>query len=223
MICTVCHREFQNIDNLIKHMKVTHTYEKNFQCCFSARECFRKYANIGTLKKHFLVSHKVFDNNTDAYKLTDPVTNISITGEASSSSNTDILNTADKSNVEIINESSKFNVEVEDGNFNNMQTVDNAVLKFITKLYSNSSITRNVVEMIVDDCSELVQDLLLCLKCTLQCETSFSSDISKLLDNIFDNIKPFEIYSTEYKRLKFFKNSKWLIQPQKFLIEGNVG
>jgi len=39
-----------------------------------------------------------------------------------------------------------------------------------------------------------------------------------LLDNIFDNIRTFEKYSTEYKRLQFLKESKWLIQPQKFLV-----
>jgi len=92
-------------------------------------------------------------------------------------------------------------------------------LKFIAKLYSNSSITRNIVQILVDDCSELMQDLLSHIKCKLQSEY-FSNDnnISKLLDNIFDNIRPFEKYSTEYKRLQFFKESKWLIQPQKFLL-----
>lgn len=207
MYCTVCHRQLQSIENLIKHMKATHPYEASFQCGFP--KCFRKYVNIESLKKHFNTSHKKLCNNSDASStFTKRFTTVH-TDEASSSSNTDTLNiTTNKSS----------NVQV-DRNVTNISTVDDTILKFIAKLYSNSSITRNVVQTLVDDCSELVQDLLSYIKCKLQSETFFSNNnISEVLDNVFYNIKPFEKYSTEYRRLQFFKKSKWLVQPQKFLL-----
>jgi len=206
MICSVCRREFKSIENLIKHIKATHPYEQSFQCRFS--ECFRKYINIESLKKHFNTSHKSC-NNSASSTLNKRFMNVLITDEAPSSSNTDILDT----------DINKYDIKTNDKNVINIQIIDDAILKFIAKLYSNSSITRNIVQILVDDCSELVQDLLSHIKCKLQ-SGSFSNDnnISKLLDNIFDNIRPFEKYSTKYKRLQFLKESKWLIQPQKFLV-----
>lgn len=57
-------------------------------------------------------------------------------------------------------------------------------------LYSNTSIIRNIVQILVDDCSELVQDLLSHIKDKLQFETSFSKDnnICKVINDVFDNI-----------------------------------
>jgi len=121
------------------------------------------------------------------------LTNSHINNEALSSSNTDI------STIEV---SSQSNVKI-DSNVINIPIVDDVILYFIAKLYSNSSITRNIVQILVDDCSQLVQDLLSYMKCKLQSETSFSNNnnIIKVLDDMFDNIKPFEKYSTEYKQL----------------------
>lgn len=226
MICIICHRKYKNIDNLIIHMKAIHPYEQSYQC--GSSKCFRKYTNIASLKKHLNVSHKDCFSNDVSFKLNTRVTNFFITDEASSSNNTNILaidvNRHSESNVRTkdtseVNRESESDVRSNDRNVMYVQMIDDVILKFIAKLYSNSSLTRNIVQNLVEDCSEMVQDILSYIKCKLQSETSFSNDnVSKILDTVFESMRPFEKYCTEYRRLTFFQQSKWLIQPQKFYI-----
>lgn len=93
-----------------------------------------------------------------------------IKDKASFSNNTDIPT------IEV---SSQFNVKT-DSNVTNIPMVDDVILQFIAKLYSNSSITRNIVQILVD-CSELVQNLLSYIKYKFQSEISFSSDNNMVL------------------------------------------
>ncbi|KAF2889931.1 hypothetical protein ILUMI_16242, partial [Ignelater luminosus] len=96
------------------------------------------------------------------------------------------------------------------------------ILKFIGKLYSNTSIARNVVQSLKEDSCELIEDLLMYIKDNLK--RKLNVNCHDVIDAVL-NIKPFEKYKTEHRRFQFLTKSNWLIKPQPFLIgeiEDNV-
>lgn len=80
-----------------------------------------------------------------------------------------------------------------------------SAIKFISKLYDNPSVTRNVIQNVVEDTSELISDILTLINRNVTVASDLPSN-------------PLDEFSTEHRRLKYLTNSKYLLKPQPFLI-----
>lgn len=96
--------------------------------------------------------------------------------------------------------------------------IQNAIVCFISKMYSNSSVPRNITQIIIENIRELFISVNTSIEYELK-KQNVVEDIFNTICAIFrevDNI--FEKLGTEYKRLKFLKNNEYYIEPHAFFI-----
>ena len=98
---------------------------------------------------------------------------------------------------------------------NDEDSVEDKFMLLLAKLYGDASITNTLVNEIVHDFIDYSKEISHLL--SKQFKEKLPVEYHKEIDNVLQfNI--FEKYNTEYKRLEYFKNTGYLIQPKQFKI-----
>lgn len=204
MICFKCSKTFINIESLIQHIRHLHPFEQSFIC--QQDNCHRNFPVLNGLKKHLIKNHSKSETfqqlNADQIEESDSVYSVEDQNIIQNSF-------TDKSYV-----SEHFDSEPSDF----FQTVQNAILRLISKMYSNSSLPRNIVQIVIEDIKELFNFIIACIEPVLnkedvginQCNKIYA--LFKKINNIFDTL------DTEHKRFKFLEDNKYYIKPQAFFL-----
>lgn len=110
-------------------------------------------------------------------------------------------------------------------NFNQFQKIlAESTSKFISELYYNILIPRNIIQNIINYTENFLRSGILVLvqqsMGLLINQSSYAdADLGKIINTMLDQIiSCFQNVNTESKRLKFFENSHCLIKPQKIKI-----
>lgn len=100
---------------------------------------------------------------------------------------------------------------------NLFQTVQNAIVCFISKMYSKS-LPRNIVQIVIEDVKELFNFIISSIEAILHEKNEMVNEYNKVRD-LFKEIKNiFELLGTEHKRLKFLEDNKCYIKPNPFSV-----
>ena len=95
------------------------------------------------------------------------------------------------------------------------KSVEYDIFQFIAKLYSNPTITKTVVDDIVDDFIKCTGSVTSVFKDRLK--TQIPKELHKIIDQSL-RVDCFDRINSEFKRLQYFKESKYFIEPQEFEI-----
>lgn len=134
--CFKCSKVFRCHKSLIKHISLSYPYLDKYKC--AQKNCHRSFSNINTLRKHYAKSHY---NNTSFVQ----------TQQTTHQNKIDIVSSENVSTV-LTHVESIVDQEV--------PNLENEVIAFIAKLYSNSTLNKSVVQDIIDDTKELIHIIL---------------------------------------------------------------
>lgn len=191
MKCKTCSQVFHNTNSFILHTTVSHRYLMEYICGYIT--CPKTFSNLSALKKHLTNFHTrpCFSKSNICPDL--PATSTRHETENELSVNKTIEICTEDNTLQIIDNTSK--------------TVEMQCLTFISKLYEKSTINRSVIQEVIDNVSELINTLFLCL--------------SKAEGNELKNIvssNPFDFLNSEHKRFKILEDLGYFIKSQSFLI-----
>lgn len=202
-ICYVCSKKFVSHNGLFLHFKIVHNLQSD--SIYRCRQgiCRRDFQSTHSFRKHLWENHK---ENTSYNTSSNTTSNISNPDanffKLSSNSTTD---------------------KVVDAFENFEDILQNCVLQFLAKLYNHSAIPRNVIQIIVEECTHFFNSELMNLLNNLVIDELQSCPHHKekvsTIATYFKKIKnPFNGYSSEYLRIKALSISKCYIPPQEYKI-----
>lgn len=193
MTCFKCFKMFIGIDSLIKHIRLLHMFEQNFVC--KQENCHRTFPLLNGLKKHLVKNHLKYEKSEQLNEIENEDNKIE---KSSSSCSLEYQNFTQNSVIE------KSNI---------FQTVQNAIVCFISKMYSKSSLPRNIVQIVIEDVKELFNYIISSIEAILHEKNEMVNEYNEVRD-LFKEIKNiFELLGTEHKRLKFLEDNKCYIKP----------
>lgn len=202
MICFQCLKSFINIDILIHHIKHLHPFVPNFVC--KQNNCYRSFPRLNGLKKHLINDHMKCEMvlQSDAREQIKRSNNLNFV-EYENVIQNDSIDGTKCSSVETLDTS---------------QLVYNAIIHFTSKMYSSSSLPRNIVTDVVNNTKELVEIIIVCIESALKKQTVMEDALNtvRVIYNEVNSI--FKMLETEHMRLKVMKNSKYYIEPSPFFI-----
>lgn len=154
MICFEYLKSFISVDILIHHIRHLHPFAQNFIC--KQNNCQRTFPTLNGLKKHFINNHTKDDIllHSDA-------------GKQKRSNNINLLKYENVIQDDSVDESDGTKC-INDKPFDSSELFYNAMLNFISKMYSNSSLPRNIVTAVVNNTKELCNIILVCIESTLK-------------------------------------------------------
>lgn len=199
LYCPVCCLSYENIKAVISHIKMKHFFDRQFPC--KQENCLRVFQNIYTFKRHLLLKHKDDEVKALSTKRVCEVNDSIVTLKDGSSS---ILN--NNSSLEVPS-----NIQKED--FKNI-LLDNSIL-FVSKLYSNYSLPRNIVQNIINDLSETLKKPVEILQNKINSMDSENEQLIEMLTMLKDIFKP---CGSEYFRFKQFRTNDAFIEPLSVII-----
>lgn len=206
VLCFICKQTFSTVKILIKHFQYKH-FSHNFSIYYCAeKDCNRSFHLLNSFKKHLSshIKHLTVESTCKNYLI----------GSQSLSTSNPIC-IANSSNV--------------NDNIPQLSNAERAqpelpINKFVSSLYSNAQIPRNVVQEVMDGVNEIITGITNTLKKSIiefsaakneiQCEDFyeyFNYEINKI-DKAFANL------DTEYKRFKYFTELGTYIPPQEYVI-----
>ena len=194
---------------------------ENYSCVYDG--CFRKFVSVPTLKKHALLCNQKNKGDENDSK----IDNL-LRSELSSSIQCSSVGIKNDSNAVNICQS-KLSTEIpcssKDDSFiltelDSDITIDenfleNKLITFIGKLYSNKTITKIVVNDIISEFIDFLDGFGKTISESLQkvIPAEYHNQIKNVCYvNILSN------FDSEYKRQKFFERANGLIQPMQFII-----
>lgn len=204
-VCYLCLKYFDLYTGLFLHFKIVHNLrtDSTYRC----REglCRRDFQTINSFRKHVKNKHGTFQNEC----------NIS-TSDNYSDTSSNFFNLSSSTNNTTNKRRDDFEV------FEHI--LNTCVLQFIAKLYDNSTIPRNVIQLIVEETSDLFNSDLICFlkKYVIDAFESCSNCKERVstTNTLFNKIQnPFKGLSSEYLRLKALSDTNFYIPP----IEYKVG
>lgn len=152
-ICSECSSSFSQHKDLVQHLKILHPFLQKFIC--KQNECNRTYSNLNGLRKHFSTTHNL---NLSSEKLT-PINSNKIT-------NSPRVNTEINATVHDCPNSAHYSVESGSKQISGITFIvqhplfkKNAVLRFVSKLYGNSALPRNIVQIVITEVRELIKTM----------------------------------------------------------------
>lgn len=216
MLCFKCERNFSTVKAYLYHLKHDHNiYKSNdfYQCIES--NCFRTFSLLNSFRKHLKNVHESI-KKCEPEKTNDfaPITN---------------KDNAEDFGIACSSKSNNFfdgipSPDIKEGNMDvRMKAHKNHVLDFVSKLYNNSLIPRNVVQNVIESvmnifCCGFVLEIKNCLIERL-CYLKESQENIKAFEKMFETFQSsLDEFSTEYKRIKYFKDAGKYIPPRKFVI-----
>lgn len=196
--CKVCLKTFCNTDSFFVHHKICHKFEQSIYCAWSS--CMRSFSNIYVLKKHMLFAHNSKDNGETNIDYGCSINNGTLPVEQHN-----ITFDENKSEPAVTHQSAI-------SYYDDATNIEASIAMYIAKLYDNPSLTRKLIQCIVEYTGELMSDYSDYIKCKLSASPSAFDLQPLLLDN------PMKKFTSEYRRLQFFESSQKLIASESFMI-----
>ncbi|XP_034934881.1 uncharacterized protein [Chelonus insularis] len=198
MYCSICN-EFSSPCSLqvLRHMQLFHSHNTVYPCI---NNCNRTFASIPTLKKHIKIC---------LVAANDLVTQNNTLLKSEVKFDSTLNNTDHNDHTESSEDQSSIGTIVDD------KCIERKFLQFIGYLYNKPSLSRLIVQDIVENFSELTHGIISIFKHNLK--TAIPSDYHDLITNILQ-INPCSNFDSEYKRFKYFKGQNLLITPVPFKI-----
>lgn len=195
--CFICLVSVNSFKNLIRHIKLFHSFENIIEYKCIEPSCGRSYNSFDSFSRH-LLTHTLVNQESFSNLHIEP-TQID-----------DILNQQSNEQLEI---SSCSNISIKA--FKNLVTEDGIML--ISKWYNEAVVPRNKLQILINDlngfndkCMQILKkEVLDNLKKNNSDENSISK-ISVMFDVIND---PFQSLKTEYKRLKVLEELGVYVKP----------
>lgn len=206
MICFECLTSFVSIDILIQHIKHMHPFAQNFVC--KQNNCQRIFPCLHRLKKHLTDNHIEYE----------VVLHSDVQGQIKRSNNLNFLQYENVTQDDSIDECSTSTKYLSDKPFSSSELFYNAILHFISKMYSDSSLPRNIVPQIVNNAKELFDIIFVYIESVLKRE-NVTEDALNTVRVIYNEVTSiFEKFATEHKIFKVIKNSKCYVESSSFFI-----
>ncbi|CAG9773530.1 unnamed protein product [Ceutorhynchus assimilis] len=198
-LCNQCDKVLPNSETYLLHIKWIHKLLEKKSCGI----CFRLFDNIYNLRKHLKNIH-------DAQKIYDYPIFDNIDKDVPSVS---------AISLNEISQECEIQSDCQDSikNYQPTNNFEDSILNFPAKLYNNNTITRKTIQEVVENSSELIQDIITNIKCTAT-ELKFIKEDAVHEFNIFLANFSINAFISEHKRFKYFENQKSLIKPLPFLI-----
>lgn len=196
--CFICNQTFSTIQILIKH------FSHNFSIYYCAEKyCNRSFHLLNSFKKHLSshIKHLTIESTCNYEIIHSP------------SPSTSNLLCVDSNNIVAVNSLQALNAELE-----------LPINKFVSSLYSNAQIPRNVVQEVMDGINEIIIGITDTLKNSI---LEFSADNEEInREDFYDYFKceinkidkTFTNLDTEYKRFKYFTELGTYIPPHEYII-----
>lgn len=202
--CSFCKKILYNYHDFFKHLKYFHMHESYYKCCHN--NCSRTFQNRYKFENHFLRKHKIIEEQICADSEMVEV------DEVCSSELPSVIENKKSLDNDLENIPSQTLSPVVFADYMKI-----SALKLCTKLYSNYSLPRNIVQNIVEDVGDMYKDTTSILA---KCLDSYSTEQEKPKINQFCNIlsKPFHNLETEYKRFQHFENTSLFIKPKTLIV-----
>ncbi|CAI6350155.1 unnamed protein product [Macrosiphum euphorbiae] len=204
--CFLCEKDFDNIKSLFKHFDIQHfNHEFNFYQCNEAK-CTRSFYLKNSFRKH-LAKHSI-DDFIQPSTIQPLVSSIS-TSESTLKYFDSVPNSAEKLNNKQFIEPSEI--------------LNKTISNFLSILYANSIISRNVVQIVVDGMETVFSEgIVACIKTYIQ-QMIFEGKISEENFNIFTNIfnmieNSFSNFKTEHKRFSYFAEQGSFVKPKEKIV-----
>lgn len=240
IICDECKHSFENNNNFIRHVNLTHSHLKRFFC--TEPDCQKTFSLVDTFIKHIKRKHDNkknifllldenlptmrFNNDTGDFDSDDDFVDLEKMFICNSSDSSDCESFIDDNNEDKGLSWLHKNNESEVNLFDISENVEseNDTIKFAAKLYEHSDIPRNRVESIITETSGLLKSTLTSIKNEL-CEISKMSPCNDdhlnkhNIEKVFNkHLKPFENMQTEKQRLSKFQSYNTFIPPISYKI-----
>ncbi|KAK9736409.1 hypothetical protein QE152_g12506 [Popillia japonica] len=215
-ICPSCKLQFKVQKHLFLHMKWKHSYDSVFHC--RQGQCDRMYSNIYSYQRHMLMKH-VSDFNAplnESDKI--PFHSTSVNNAVFSCENVFIEPKFADNSGRLEKDSSIINTTLEMFS----KVLHTSALQFVSKLYSQYNLPRNIVQQFVNDVSLMFsnasQNILQCKLFSIS-ESEKSSDLIEIQNMISLLQEPFHMFETEHARFKYFQESGTFVKPESFVID----
>lgn len=197
-------------------MKWKHSYDSVFHC--RQGQCDRMYSNIYSYQRHMLMKH-VSDFNAplnESDKI--PFHSTSVNTAVFSCENVFIEPKFADNSGRLEKDSSIINTTLEMFS----KVLHTSALQFVSKLYSQYNLPRNIVQQFVNDVSLMFsnasQNILQCKLFSIS-ESEKSSDLIEIQNMISLLQEPFHMFETEHARFKYFQESGTFVKPESFVID----
>lgn len=203
--CFCCISHFPTLKLLLLHYKLIHKFVDTSEYNCNEKDCNRAFPSLNSFKKHFKNAHfnDIYETIDDIIQ--SPSVNALITNESVSSSSlptTGIVmpsDTAQNNNVDL----SPFK-----------ELFSQRVLLFVSELYDNNYLPRNVVQKVIDGFEECIALPIHYLREQIS-STSFANlsqrktmlDICAMIENMFHAVK------SEHFRFKSLTSAEMYIKP----------
>lgn len=214
-ICQVCKINFDSIKKLIKHLKLQHSFSVFDKYICKQPMCVREFQSVYRFEKHLLRDH-LFDGYNCEEQTVHTFPNV-IKLQSVHMPNID---------VEIRDDNARVNADEKIANTYNsyvkFKDIREAAASSLTYLYNNNSMTRQHVQIVVNITSNLVDNIINMVesKVNQSLNTLQASGVMKQeLSSFFNQCKnPFCGLDTEYKRIKYFSQKGYYIEPVSYII-----
>lgn len=197
-LCPVCEYKNNRITIFIQHIKFKHHFSRHFPC--RQIDCTRVFQNVYTYKRHLLLKHCENCENSEVPVYSNYVPVQSET--CNSAKNSEVIVPHPVLTSDITSDAT-LPKDLE-------KTVSENALLFISKLYSNYSFPRNIVQNVIQDVSQALNKPLEMLKSKISSLHIENQEIMEMCD-ILNNF--FKHFSTEYLRLKHIRLTDIYIEP----------
>lgn len=219
MKCTKCGKLFITLNKYLFHLEYFHGISNYFTCSFD--NCKRSFDCKKSFKRHFALKHhvsssKISNTNNVECILEKSTENSVILDQNKNTDNTEHNEGGTNHNVKTEKESKTCSEIVKDLVLKFHCIFQNSVQLFISKLYDHLSLTRALIQTVIDSVSDFLSSgtIGILQECFgLLCKEVTSSEMEQLgtMFNLLEN--PFISLKTEYKRFKYFEQCEKLVKP----------
>ncbi|KAE9543677.1 hypothetical protein AGLY_002073, partial [Aphis glycines] len=196
------------------HFTICHPDYDFFEYTCSENDCNRTFHLINSFKKH-LATHKHY-NPCSKVKSPSVASGDNCSTSVNNNCSSSTLNLCSNNGIE-----TSYTPFEKDTRGNNCYIQEDYVCSFLSKLYSNPQVPRNVVQTIVD-MSLIFDGINHTLRSSVSkflLDSNISNECFDHFNSILEVVKdPFNDLNTEYKRFKYYTKLGTYILPQEYVI-----
>lgn len=216
--CFICKEILKTIKLLYIHFEYKHQSQLEFYECVESDCHKRKFDTFESLKRHLNLHHY----NRESQKSITQDKNVGCVNLLNNFESHNDNNIIQIVNCDLLQATILSKDKIPDMQDNAMDNI----ASFFAKLSSNYGLPRNHVQNLYQDIQKLFFND--CLKQIEECINSTPSldnnaDFVHKIQSICQNYKKsFEVMSTEYRRIKYFTQSKQYVAPQPYIIGHDI-
>lgn len=206
-----CGTTFWQVEKLVFHLEYVHKIS-SYACPIT--KCYRTFHTRSVLKKHLITNHD-FSNASQNLKPFKKIENNLETPADTNFTNNNFPKDGNSCKSQSYINKGEFLKKIE-------ESLNQSVIDFVTKLYSNLSMSRSTIQFVITCVRSFIlagglQEILDAIENYGYIEDTivdikFVKDALNIFQHSFDN------YNTEYKRTTFFQRSEKYVQPKQYKI-----